>query len=480
MKIRYFSLIALLLVISLNSCEQTTIERPGPKNIIIMIADGAGYDHIQIANLYEEGKTEAQPYEQFPVRYFVSTYPALAGDYYDALENHANSGYSPYETWHDFDWRRHGFTGSGAASTAMATGMKTYNGAIGVNITGQPLLNITERAKDMGKSAGVVSSVQFAHATAAAFSVHNTDRDNYPEIARDMLIKSRLDVIMGCGHPYYDNDGKIRQNALSFKYVGDSLLWSEIHAGKARVRRGSGIEVDLADVNGDGQPDAWELIDNIEEFENLAQGETPLRALGVAPNIYTLQQARGDSIAGMMNAYDYPFIEKMPSLETMTAGALNVLDNNNSGFFLLIEGGAIDWASHSNQKGRLIEEMSEFNKAVRRVIDWIETSSGWDETLLIVTADHETGYVAGPDSGGDPPQWFPPLNNGRGNMPGFDFHSTDHTNALVPLYAKGKGSELFAEYADEYDPVRGEFITNSEIGQLLFRLFGRGKALRDK
>jgi alkaline phosphatase len=467
-------LVLLSSIIIISSCDKTLYLQPSPKNVIIMISDGCGYDHIQVANLYEFGKTNAQPYESFPVRYYVSTYPALCGKYGEEQGVYPNSGYSPYETWNDFDWRRHGYTGSAAAATAMATGVKTYNGAIGVNVSGEPLLNIIERSKMLGKSAGVVTTVQLNHATPASYVVHNKDRHNYSEIARAMLLESRIDVIMGCGHPYYDNNGKKLKYAHSFKYVGDSLLWEDIRAGKKIFDRKSGIKVKMPDVNGDREPDHWHFIETKEEFINLADGETPVRVLGVPRVKKTLQQERGDSIAGHFDAFEYPMIESVPELSDMTMGALNVLDNNARGFFLMVEGGAIDWASHDNQKGRVIEEEIDFNKAVRAVIKWVEENSSWNETLLIVTADHETGYICGPASGpGEPPVWNAPEGRGSGKMPRFEFHSDGHTNALIPLYAKGKGSELFSDYADEYDPRRGEFITNSEIGQLLFRLLGR-------
>ncbi len=85
----------------------------------------------------------------------------------------------------------------------------------------------------------------------------------------------------------------------------------------------------------------------------------------------------------------------------MTKAALNVLDDDPNGFFIMIEGGAVDWAAHANQSGRLIEEMNDFNKSIEAVIRWIDTNSNWNETLVIITADHETGHLTGPGSGSD-------------------------------------------------------------------------------
>ncbi len=93
----------------------------------------------------------------------------------------------------------------------------------------------------------------------------------------------------------------------------------------------------------------------------------------------------------------------------MVEGALNVLDDNPKGFFLMVEGGAIDWAGHSNLSGRLIEEEGDFLDAVSAVIEWVDTQSSWNDTLLIVTGDHETGYLTGAGSGpgeaGARPKW---------------------------------------------------------------------------
>jgi alkaline phosphatase len=157
----------------------------------------------------------------------------------------------------------------------------------------------------------------------------------------------------------------------------------------------------------------------------------------------------------------------------MTKGALNVLDNDKDGFFLVIEGGAIDWAGHANQSGREIEEEIDFNKSVEAVINWVEKNSNWGETLLIVTGDHESGYLTGPGSGqaaGSQPVWNPLENNGAGNLPGMQWNSPEHTNSLIPFFAKGDAARLFKSYADGKDPVRGSYIDNTEIAKVIFNI----------
>ena len=131
----------------------------------------------------------------------------------------------------------------------------------------------------------------------------------------------------------------------------------------------------------------------------------------------------------------------------------------------MIEGGAVDWAAHSNYSGRMIEELNSFNITVENVVKWVEKNSNWEETLLIVTADHETGYLTGVDGFNSQIK-----SSGKGKLPKMKWNSNNHTNVLIPLYAKGSNSELFDDYADELDSLRGYFIQNSEIGQILFRI----------
>lgn len=89
------------------------------------------------------------------------------------------------------------------------------------------------------------------------------------------------------------------------------------------------------------------------------------------------------------------FNPDVPDLATMSVAALNILNQNSKGFFIMIEGGGVDWMGHANYMPRFIEEQMDFNAAVAAVIDWVETYSNWEDTLLIVTSDHETGGIWG-------------------------------------------------------------------------------------
>ncbi|MEI7981031.1 MAG: alkaline phosphatase [Bacteroidota bacterium] len=439
---------------------------PRPKNIIILIGDGMGYNQIKALDFYLG--MNAQVFEQFPVQLAMATYPVKAGEYKDGLpgSNYFATGYNTVAAWKDTAFLRKNFTESAAAATAMATGFKTYNNAIGMSVVYDTLKNLIECAKALGKSAGVVSTVPFSHATPAGFTVHNKVRTNYGQIACQMLFDSRCDVMMGCGNPMFDDDGKKLQGKWKdSKYVGDSVLWQQLIRGSGERTRFliHGKIRTAGDCNGDGKPDPWTLITKMDDFQNLEKGKTPKRVLG-CPEVYsTLQQARTFSKGETKDSppYTTPFVSSVPSLALMVTGALNVLDSNPNGFFCMIEGGAIDWAAHSNQKGRLIEELTGFGEAVKAVVHWVGTHSNWNETMVIVTGDHETGYLWG----GAP--FVPVKNNGQGQLPGMQFNSDNHTNSLLSFFAKGPGSDLYKGFADEYDSIRGPFIQNSEISQLI-------------
>ncbi|TFG99021.1 MAG: alkaline phosphatase, partial [Calditrichales bacterium] len=349
-----------------------------------------------------------------------------------------------------------------ASATAMSSGEKTNNGTIGQDTLQQPLETMVEHMEKRGKSTGVVTSVPFPHATPAAFLAHNDSRGHYSEIAREMILQTGVDVIMGAGHPEYDVDGKTTTDT-SYRYVGGYDLWQKLKAGQVAT-----------DADGDGIPDTWTLIQERSEFQELANGETPKRLIGV-PLVGSTLQLERFMASETGTPYSVPFIESVPTLTEMSLAALNVLDNNKNGFFLMIEGGGVDWASHANHLGRMIEEEIEFNKTIEAVYAWVEENSSWDETLIIITGDHETGYLTGPGSnpdstGSDPVLediWKPLVNNGKGEVPGAQWHTGGHVNSLIPFYSKGAGSARFVEAATRVDLVRGNFLDNTDIGKII-------------
>ncbi|UCG26459.1 MAG: alkaline phosphatase [Chloroflexota bacterium] len=419
-------------------------DKPVAKNIIVLIADGRGYNHVEAANYYAYGKEARQVYQRFPFRFAMSTYMA---DTAETGYGYCGHGYDPVFAWSDFEYVNMCYTDSAAAATTMSTGVKTFKGSIGMDLDEQPLLHMLEIAEANGQSTGVVTSVEWTHATPAGYVAHNVSRNNYAEIGQEMVYDSAADVVMGAGHPWYDADGQPKDTPNTFKYVGGEDTWNDLIAGTAG-----------GDADGDGVDDPWLLIQTRAEFQALMSGPTPKRVLGTAQVYQTLQSNRsGDEFA---DPYVVPLIETVPTLEEMTKAALNILDDDPDGLFLMIEGGAVDWTSHGNNSGRMIEEHVDFDMAVQAAVDWVKANSNWGETLVIVTSDHETGYLTGP---GSDPGWTPIINNGLGNLPGMEWHSGDHTNSLVPFYAKGDAGRYFTQSADEYDPAYGWYLDNTEM-----------------
>jgi alkaline phosphatase len=437
--------LVLTLVIGIANVDAVTAKPPAPKYVIVMIGDGMGYEHVTASSYYQYGADLGQIYNRFPTRNAVATYGTEACD---------PKGYDSVKAWTIFDYVKACPVDSAAAATALATGVATYNAGIGVGPDKNPVMNVIEAAEMLGKSTGVVTSVPVSHATPAGFVAHNIHRNNYVEIANEMFDLSAVDVIMGGGHPWYFANG-MKRDTVYYRYIGENAWEGLVHA-EAR-----------SDADGDGMPDAWTLIESRDDFQNLMHGDTPSRVAGIAKVYDTLQQGRdGDKMAA---PFVVPFTETIPTLKEMTMGAINVLDNNPNGFFLMVEGGAVDWAAHSNQSGRMIEEMMDFDQTVEAVVDWVQANSNWGETLLIVTGDHETGYLTGPGSN---PTWEPIVNNGPNNLPGMQWNSGDHTNSLLGLYAKGDDARLFSRYATLRDPVRGRYMHNTAVAKVIFQVYG--------
>jgi len=412
----------------------------GTKNVILMISDGCGYTHVEATSMYQYGAAGGQVYDGFPVKLAMSTFSAEGW------------GYDPVLAWRNFGYVQHSATSSAAAATAISCGTKTLNAYIGFDVEARPLQHAMAHAEALGKSTGVVTTVPFCHATPAGFVAHNASRWNYEAIAQEMLLSSGTDVIMGTGHPFFDSDGQA-DDSPSYQYVGGKDTWEGLAAGTAGM-----------DADGDGAPDRWTLVETREQFRALGSGNTPQRVCGVAQAGATLQQSRrGD---GWAEPYAAPLNGNVPTLAEMTYAALNVLDNDPDGFFLMVEGGAIDWASHANQAGRMIEEQIDFNHAVEAVVSWTENKSNWCETLLIVTSDHETGYLTGPGSN---PDWKPLVSRGKGAMPDLEWHTRDHTNQLVPFYAKGGPATEFEQRAVHRDRVRGAYLDNSDLAPIVLQ-----------
>ncbi|MCG7300130.1 alkaline phosphatase [Brevibacterium ravenspurgense] len=469
-----------------------------PRNVIIMIGDGMGFNHVDASSLYNNGKTNwqiegkpgagdkitkqdgygetpSQVYENFDVQLSMK-HPSL-----DSPE------YKSEDAWGDFDWANNKPTDSAASGTALATGQKTHNGYLGVDGDKNPIKNAAEHAHETGRATGVVSSVPFGHATPAAWGAHVESRKENHKIAQQMIDGS-LDVIMGAGHPKFDDDAQPREAEWAW-------LTEEQYAGLQK--------------DGSGRT----FVEDTKGIEAIARGENvPERLFGLAPVAETLQFNRssleeaeprnkgkgrtdGQPIEGEAPKPGEAKKNDVVSLENMTKAALNVLSQDEDGFFTMIEGGAIDWAGHANATVGNIEEMDDFNKSVEAVTEWVEKNSSWEETLVIVTADHETGYLNGAVNGtadegaagegnaapaaaapapaeegaASTKQWAP-MTGTKGTLPIDSWNSPQHTNHLVPFFAKGAGADTINGHVKGTDPVRGDYIDNTDVAKISFDL----------
>jgi len=442
--------LSLLFALALFILPVMSASATASKNVIVMISDGASFGAWDAADLYEYGTTCTSPYFGSEwTKYLMTTYPLNTSS--SPTGNMTPMvGYDPSKAWGlasyntSSGYLHQNATDSAAAGTAISTGQKTYNNAINWSNLNSPITpTLPELAKANGKVVGTISSVQWSHATPAAFSdAHDISRNNYAAIANDMLNGSVMDVIMGAGNPNYTNNGTLRTSGQDYSYVGGQTVWNQLNAGT--------------------HPGGWKSIQTKSEFESLAGGDLSIldgktRLVGTAQVATTLQQARS-GYSHNDTVFSDAFNTTVPTLETMTLAALNVLQllDNGNGFFLQIEGGAVDWAAHANQTSRLVEEQLDFNNSVKAVINWIENNGGWDNNLLIITTDHGNSMPSGESSNIIAHERISLDNINAGtytssNPNGVRWWSGNHTNELVPLFARGYGADRFAALVDGID-----------------------------
>jgi len=314
-----------------------------------------------------------------------------AGMYADGVEGSLSFEAFPYQAETTTLSANSSITDSAAAATAMATGFKVNNGVISMAYPGDmsELETLLEYFKNRGKSTGLVTTTYITHATPAAFGAHEPARDNLSEIGIDYLNQTRPNVLFGGG-----------ANGMSSV--------SAVQAGYTVVTDWS--EMELLDT------------ENIT-FVSGQFGNTHL-------------------------PYEYEGLGSLPHLSEMTSKALEILDHDPDGFFLMVEGGRIDHAGHANDIERNVLETVEFSNAVEKAIDWAQQRT---DTLILVTADHETGGLAVLQ------------NNGQGNFPDISWSTTGHTEQNVPIYAWGENAELVNGVMDNTDLYK-MVIADSDVG----------------
>lgn len=479
------------------------------RNVIVLIADGAGYNTWLATSMF--AGTLGADFHDEPgwVTVAASTYAlreALASE--EAVHGAGAAGpqdptlvYDPALAWDrtpteggpakfpyffaGYRWLRRA-PDSANTGTALATGRKTFVGAVNVDGFGRPIEpTIASLAKASGRRTGVVTSVPWSHATPATLGgAHHVTRRATCAIAVEMLTSGTLDVIAGCGNPDFDANGKRRGRPTQsdYQWVGGRWIW-DVLTGHATPRPGDLVCGERARESRELTAEEvavlqeWKLVQRRAEIEPLVQGDTPARLLIVPEVDDTLQQER----SAARNAEDDPpgadpRLADVPTLETLTRVALNALDDHPGGFYLMVEGGAVDWAMHDNRLGRTVEEMLDFRATIGAVIEWVKDHGGWEESLVVVTADHDH-LLAGPNADRMP---FDPLEDrGAGRLPGHRWLSDGHSAALVPVFARGTGSERLLELAVREDPVHGRYLDQTDVFRVLAAALGEGTAASD-
>ncbi len=317
-----------------------------PRNVIFFIVDGMGFSHLHAG------------------------FTANGGSLF--LQNFRHAGLSNTKSANRYT------TDSAAGGTALSTGVRTNNGAIGVDVNEKPLKTILEEAEGRGLATGLVSTSAITHATPASFIAHQPNRNMYEEIAADFL-KTDIDVFIGGGYKHF-TERKDGRN-----------LTEELR------QKGYRVERDMA------------VIQTIKEGK----------------------------LAGLTaDQHNGRLAERGDMLPKATETAVSILSKNKKGFFLMIEGSQVDWGGHAGSAIYVVEEMLDSDRAIGKALEFAAKDR---ETLIVVTADHETGGMTIVD--GD---------YQTGLVKG-EFSTGGHTGVMVPVFAWGPGAEQFTGFMDNTD-----------------------------
>ncbi len=398
----------------------------GKKNIILMVFDGMDWNTTQAAAIYKnkkipytEGRGTGLAFLDYrggdPEFGFCVTSPSDGSASTDVnaqvvtpKEGGSGGGYSwefggktPWEEPGDPSYllgkRRsipHPFTDSASSAASMNGGTKTYNSSINFSPAGEKLETLAHQMQQAGRAIGIVTNVPISHATPACVYAHNVSRNDYQDISRDLLgirsISHRddplpgVDVLIGCGWGELRDDDRSKQGnnyVPGNKYLADDDIQriDQVNGGKyvvaQRTPGRAGTEV-LAE----GVALAAEKRQRFLGFFGTTGGHLPFQTA----------DGRFDPTRGVssMDVYEPADISENPSLADMTEAALNLLKTNEKGFYLMVEAGDVDWANHNNNIDDAIGAVFSGDAAFTAITEWVETNSNWDETCLIVTADH--------------------------------------------------------------------------------------------
>jgi alkaline phosphatase len=364
--------------------QHVPLTGPAANNIILLIGDGMGAEHRKAARWISAGETGKLSMDDMPVTGSLQTHSADSS-----------------------------ITDSAAAATAMASGVKTNRGVIGLDARLSFVSTILEDAKNANKFVGLVTTTHISHATPAAFVSHLEDRDLLNDIA-EQIVNAGVNVLLGGGED-------------EFFPASENGCFPE-----------SG-----------GRTDGRNLIDKF-----IADGYVytcdPV-AFGFIEPASTSRLAGFFADDGMKRPFS-------PTLADMTQKAIDVLSRNEDGFFLMVEGGQIDWASHDNDAGNAISDTLGFDEAVEVAKRF---ASKTDDTLIIVTADHETGGMVVSLSPTGLPGEDGPFSMPDGKQFYINWSTKKHTEMNVPVTSQGPLSDMLMGVHD-----------NTYIHEVMQRAFG--------
>ena len=362
-------------------------------------------------------------------------------------------------------------TDSASAGTAIGSGVKTDAGNIAwqsEDKVGGEITTIAETLRaDLGFAIGVVSTVPFSHATPASFVSHNVNRNNYQDIAHEILFDTQPEVVIGGGL--------------------DSLFAKAVtNAAKADTdldNNGYNDDYDAFKADTDGTPytfveratgvDGGTLLATVAAGVDITAGEKLFGLFGTSSGnfeYYNVADTPGTPTITRSTTDTTPAVDEDPTLAEMTAATLSVLNKDTDGFFVMFEQGDIDWSNHANDYENMVGGVVDLEQAVTTAETIVQTGvngMNWSNTLMIVTSDHSNSYMRLQEE------------LGKGNLPvqtlagkqtyadgEVTYSTTGHTNELVTLQARGAGAELFKEYAGLLYPGTN-IVDNTQIYEVM-------------
>lgn len=420
------------------------------KNVIMMIGDGMGPQQMGLLEEYVN-RAPSNPYNGKASAISIFTQEGVMG-----LSMNGPDGSLVVD--------------SACSASQLATGIASGSEMIGLDTNGDRVETILEKAKALGKATGLVSDTRMTHATPAAFAAHQAHRSLENEIAEEMLKETGVDVMLSGGLRYWIPQGSHDENAA------DNALVDLINEPSMKLKSKRKDDKNLlVDAQGLG----YDLAFNRSQLA-VAEGD---KLLGLF------------AYSGMSNGIVYS-AEKdsaeriQPSLAEMTQKALDVLSKDEDGFFLMIEGGQIDWAAHSNDAGQMLHELLKFDESVQAVYDWVKDR---EDTLVIITADHETGSFGFSYSRTNLPEekaLTGEMFADRNYQPNFNFGPLETLDKLhkqkqsfYDFYEEhmydAEGTVTAAELMTEFNKISEFKITEAQAAELLVHVPNSSKAEAD-